>query len=77
MGKIIQVVVPDNLELEDYVKLEKELKEKVEKYILLSMLDEVASKLNLTDEDLERFKETQSEVWFKYEKLYRKKGVLK
>ena len=39
MGRIIQVVVPDNLELKDYVKLEKRLKEKVEKYILLSMLE--------------------------------------
>lgn len=77
MVKIIQVEVPENLELEDYIKLEKELKEKVRKYILLAKLNEIVDKLNLTDEDFEKFKEVQREVWERYEKLYREKGVLK
>lgn len=77
MVKIIQVEVPENLELEDYIKLEKELKEKVRKYILLAKLNEIVDKLNLTNEDFEKFKEVQREVWERYEKLYREKGVLK
>jgi len=77
MGKIIQIEVPENLELEDYIKLEREIKEKVKKYILLAELNKIVDKLNLTDEDFEKFKETQKKVWFKYEKFYREKGVLK
>ncbi len=77
MGRIIQVVVPENLELEDYIRLERELKEKVKKYILLAKLNEIVDKLNLADEDLKKFKETQREVWSNYERYYREKGVLK
>lgn len=77
MGRIIQMVVPENLELEDYIRLERELKEKVKKYILLAKLNEIVDKLNLSDEDLKKFKETQKEVWSNYERHYREKGVLK
>jgi hypothetical protein len=77
MSRIIQIEVPENLELEDYIKLEKEIKEKVKKYILLAELNNIVDKLNLTDRDFEKFKETQRKVWAKYEKFYREKGVLK
>jgi len=77
MSKTIQIEVPENLELEDYIKLEKEIKEKVKKYILLAELNNIVDKLNLTDRDFEKFKETQRKVWAKYERFYREKGVLK
>jgi len=77
MSKTIQIEVPENLELEDYIKLEKEIKEKVKKYILLAELNNIVDKLNLTDRDFEKFKETQRNVWAKYERFYREKGVLK
>ncbi|GEM_PF-3963235 len=77
MAKIIQIEVPEDLELEDYIKLEKELKEKAKKYIVLSLLNKITDELSLTEKDLKEFEKTCKEVWAKYEKIYREKGVLK
>jgi len=77
MGRIIQIEVPENLELEDYIMLEKEIKEKIGKYLLLSRLNEIVDRLGLTENDLKKFEETRKDVWSKYKKSYVEKGVLK
>ena len=76
MVKVIQIRIPNGLDAEDVISLEKEIKDRLERYIILAKLYELVDELNLTEEDLKKFKETRRRVWSKYKAEYMKKGVL-
>jgi len=76
MGRQILLQLPEELELEDVVRFEAEVKERLKAYIMLAKLNRHIEELNLTEADLEKFHKTKQKVWKKYKREYVKKGVL-
>ncbi len=76
MGRQILLQLPEELELEDVVRFEAEVKERLKAYIMLAKLNRLIEELNLTEEDWEKFQKTKQNVWKKYKREYAKKGVL-